>query len=305
MRLKITKQVLKCSDCNSEHTIIEDPVGGNFVCKNCGCVVEEGIIAEGKEWRVMDDDSKNPSRVGALANPFIDSNPLDTIISGSSHTFLTRTHTKNLVRQKEQNLRSAYGTIQNFCDRNNFSKNIMDRAKICYQKAYEKEALRGKGIIPAVAACLYLACRLENCPRTFKEISIKTGVSRKEIGKCFKVILPHIEKVKTIRSEDIVSRFCSELKLDTEKQKWAIEICKNVREKNLMVGRSPDSLAAGIIFLVTQIFGINNKQSSIAKIAKVTDGTVKHIFKELEPYFKEIVPTELMSRLNALDTEII
>ena len=36
-------------------------------------------------------------------------------------------------------------------------------------------------------ACLYIACRQEGVPRTFKEIVAVSTVSKKEIGRCFKV----------------------------------------------------------------------------------------------------------------------
>ena len=47
--------------------------------------------------------------------------------------------------------------------------------------------LRGRSNEAISAACLYIACRQEGVPRTFKEIVAVSTVSKKEIGRCFKV----------------------------------------------------------------------------------------------------------------------
>lgn len=302
--LKISKKVITCPDCNSSHSIIEDTVHGHTVCKKCGVIIEDRIIDEGKEWRNLDEDGTNQSRVGSLTNPLLDANPLDTLISGSCHNFLSKAHLKNMVRGKEQNLRNAFSIIQNFCDRNNFPKNVIDRAKLCYKTAEKKNILKGKPINAIVSACIYISCRFEGCPRTFKEICSRTGVAKKEISKCFNLIFPHLERVKSIQTEDIVARFCSDLKIGIEEQKWAVKISKNIRENGCLAGKSPDSTAAAVIYLITLLFNENeSKQKNIHKVAKVTEGTIKNLFKELQPYLNEVIPIELRERLKAREAK--
>ena len=52
----------------------------------------------------------------------------------------------------------------------------------------------------------------EGVPRTFKEICAISNISKKEIGRCFKLILKALEtSVDIITTADFMSRFCSNL----------------------------------------------------------------------------------------------
>ena len=55
-------------------------------------------------------------------------------------------------------------------------------------------------------------CRQEGVPRTFKEICAVSKISKKEIGRCFKLILKALEtSVDIITTADFMSRFCTNL----------------------------------------------------------------------------------------------
>lgn len=57
--------------------------------------------------------------------------------------------------------------------------------------------------------------RQEGVPRTFKEICAVSKISKKEIGRCFKLILKALEtSVDIITTADFMSRFCSNLGKD-------------------------------------------------------------------------------------------
>ena len=57
------------------------------------------------------------------------------------------------------------------------------------------------------AACLYMACRQERVPRTFKEICAVSTVSKKEIGRAYKQISRVV--VERVTPDDLVNRLCS------------------------------------------------------------------------------------------------
>ena len=48
--------------------------------------------------------------------------------------------------------------------------------------------LKGRANDAVAAACLYIACRQEEVPRSFKEICAVSRHPKKEIGRCFKLI---------------------------------------------------------------------------------------------------------------------
>ena len=52
-----------------------------------------------------------------------------------------------------------------------------------FKEVLDSGVLRGKNIEAQAAACLYIACRQDGVPRTFKEICAISRVSKKEIGR--------------------------------------------------------------------------------------------------------------------------
>ena len=54
---------------------------------------------------------------------------------------------------------------------------------------HDSKAIRGRSYQSIYAACLYVACRQESMPRTFKEIcAVLPEASKKDIGRCFNAI---------------------------------------------------------------------------------------------------------------------
>lgn len=304
MKMKKTDRE-KCPDCKEEENIIEDYKNGYNVCGSCGCIVGSRIIDERGEWRTFSDSGENPSRVGGPNNPFLDSEQLDTLISsgsGLASYTLAKTQMKSSLRGPERALINGLNLITAFCERKNLSKTISDGAKYVFKTVEEKKVLKGKNLEGVAAACIYIACRQAGFVRTFKEVSILTAVPKKEIGRCYKAIFPHIDKLAVVSTEDIVARFCSDLTLSIEIQKVALTISQRAQEIGCIAGKSPDSIAAAIIYLITYLFPNQRKiQRDIQIVTNVTDVTIKNTYKELLPYRYELVPEGIVPK-SILDT---
>lgn len=65
--------------------LFDDRRSGDMVCKDCGLIVEAGLVDERAEWRTFQNDDNNngsdPSRVGEASNHFGAANTLTTYIS--------------------------------------------------------------------------------------------------------------------------------------------------------------------------------------------------------------------------------
>lgn len=78
-------------------------------------------------------------------------------------------------------------------------------------------------------------------------------ISKKEIGRCFKLILKALEtSVDLITTGDFMSRFCSNLGLPKQVQMAATHIARKAVELDLVPGRSPISVAAAAIYMASQ-----------------------------------------------------
>ena len=65
---------------------------------------------------------------------------------------------------------------------------LQDRCNALFKQVHEEKHLKGRANDAVAAACLYIACRQEEVPRSFKEICAVSRHPKKEIGKCFKLI---------------------------------------------------------------------------------------------------------------------
>lgn len=302
MRINYAKKNLPfCADCQSSEFILDDPKTGSVLCSNCGCIIEDSFIDEKTEWRSIMDKSSNPSRVGGPSNPLLDNDQLDTVIGniGNSASYnLNRTQLKSTMRGPDRTLIAGFDCITHFCERSSISKTISDKAKLIFKKVDEKKILKGKNSEGIVAACIYISCKQEQSPRTFKEISILTNVPKKEIGRSYKLISPHIKNLIYITTDDIVARFCSHLNLSIEHQRIAVQISKNINKGGFMTGKSPDSVAAAIIYMITYIFPtLKEIQRDISHVTNVTDVTIKNTYKELMHHKDVIIPPEILSKM--------
>lgn len=302
---------LICPQCrNPTPNLIEEFAAGDLVCGDCGTVVGDRIIDTRSEWRTFASDSgggggvaDDPSRVGVAENPLLGTAHLETIISardgytGASKE-LGRLQGKTSYRAGERNLLTAFKTIGLMSERIGLPRMIADRAKQLYKLVEDEGLTKGKVNDGIIAACIYVACRQEKVPRTFKEISALTLVSKKDIGRCYKMIAPLLEnRVSSVSMEDFMARFCSHLNLGMEVHRVAVHILKRVAELGVAAGKSPTSISAAGLFMATQLFPHARKSpKDIAFISGVSEVTIKNTYKDLLARKYDLVPPELIPK---------
>ncbi|KHN82738.1 Transcription initiation factor IIB [Toxocara canis] len=200
-----------------------------------------------------------------------------------------RRNMNNTDRQMSQ----AMGVIREMSARIHLSKSIEDNAAKVFKDVLDSKALKGKNNEAQAAACLYIACRKEGVPRTFKEICAASRVSKKEIGRCFKLIIKSLEtNLEQITSADFMSRFCGNLGLSHGIQAAATRIAKKAVELDLVAGRSPISIAAAAIYMASQASSEKKTAKEIGEIAGAAEVTVKQTYRLLYPRAKELFPED-------------
>lgn len=170
---------------------------------------------------------------------------------------------------------------------------ISDGANLLFKQVHDGRALRGRSNDAIASACLYIACRQEGVPRTFKEICAISKVSKKEIGRCFKLILKALEtSVDLITTGDFMNRFCSNLNLSSSVQRAASHIARKAVELDIVPGRSPISVAAAAIYMASQASDDRKQAKDIGDIAGVAEVTIKQSYKLMQPRAAELFPTD-------------
>ncbi|KAJ1666097.1 transcription initiation factor IIB [Coemansia sp. RSA 1813] len=296
---------LICPDCrNPIPNIVEDFTSGDYVCGDCGLVLGDRIIDTRSEWRTFaNEDGDDPSRVGNAANPFLDGAQLDTVIarggdSGSGMARnLNRTQGRTTAQRNERNLVQAYKEISALCDAYDMPRSIVDIAKQLYKKVEDDNLLRGKSNDAIIAACIFLACRQEGAPRTFKEICALTKVDRKDIGRTFKFLKSKLgTNAGTTSSDDLIARFCSNLNLGPETRIITRQLTQKAKDMENISGKNPVSIASACIYMASHLVGDGREAKAISEIAGIGEATIKATYKILYANRYDILTPEILAR---------
>ncbi|PIA17226.1 transcription initiation factor IIB [Coemansia reversa NRRL 1564] len=294
---------LICRNCrNPVPNIVEDFSAGDYVCGDCGLVLGDRIIDTRSEWRTFaDSEGDDPSRVGDAGNPFLDEDQLDTIITRTGDNGSNLSRTLNRVQgqsksqQREHILLEAYKTISTLCDSYAIPKTIKDIAKQLFKKVADERLCKGRNNDATVAVCIFLACRQGHAPRTFKEICALTRVSLKEVTRTLKVIKGKLDtETGMTSSNDLIERFCSNLKLDYETRRIARILSENARNLGDTTGKSPLSVAGACIYMATQLIGRERSPKDISTISGISELTIKCIYKILYNSRKALLTPDIL-----------
>ncbi|MBE8538593.1 transcription initiation factor IIB [Geoglobus acetivorans] len=287
-----------CPECGSPR-LIRDYRRGEFLCQDCGYVIEETFIDSGPEWRAFDSEQKEKrARVGAPITYTIHDKGLTTIIDWANKDYYGKAisvrNRAQLFRLRkwqrririsnatERNLAFALSELDRLASALGLPKSVREIASVIYRKAVEKNLVRGRSIEGVVAAALYAACRQAGVPRTLDEIAAYSRVDRKEVGRTYRFIARELGlKLMPTSPADYIPRFCTALGLSGEVQKKAIEIIKKAEEKELTSGRGPTGVAAAAIYIASILSGERRTQREVAEVAGVTEVTIRNRYKEL------------------------
>lgn len=68
----------------------------------------------------------------------------------------------------------SFREIGGMADRINLPKSIVDRANLLFKQVHDGKNLKGRSNDAIASSCLYIACRQEGVPRTFKVIFLNS-----------------------------------------------------------------------------------------------------------------------------------
>ncbi|XP_030611380.1 transcription initiation factor IIB-like isoform X1 [Archocentrus centrarchus] len=280
--------------------LVEDYSAGDLICTECGLVVVDRCIDVAAEWRVFssEEDLKDPSRVGDAQNLLLNGGDLTTMISkgAGAASFDEFGNPKYQNRQtmssSDQSMLNIFEAISTMADRIHLVGIIVDRANRLVKRVYEQKILKGR--VNAIAsACLFIACREEGVPRSYKDICAVSELSMKEICRCVGLIMRGLQIVlDPIKAEDFTLRFSSNLGLPKEVQKAATFIARKAEELYLVPGRSPVSVAAAAIYMASQASAEKKTRKEIGDMAGVVDVTVRASYQLIYPRAAELFPPD-------------
>ena len=292
-----------CPDCReTPANLVEEFSSGDMVCGSCGLVLGDRIVDTRSEWRTFSNDDQgtdDPSRVGDGANPFLNGSQLETSISytpGGAGRDLARAQNKSTHNKDTKALLAAYKQIGAFCDSMHLQRVVSDSAKQLFKRVDDSKSFKGKPIEAIIAGCIFIACRQEHVPRTFREICALTRVAKKEIGRVFKQLEKFFSEqqrkeeeeaaangtapapsagyknTSSTKAHDLMIRYCNNLQLSQQAIMAAQELADRTAQAGTLAGRSPISSAAACIYMICHLMKQPRSAKDISNVAGVSDG---------------------------------
>jgi transcription initiation factor TFIIB len=284
--------VLECPNCGSR-AFDRDSAAGEIYCRDCGTVVEEDKLDTSGPRTFSAEDRQDKERSGSSITYTRHDKGISTEIGSGSiqgmsgekrgqYYRLRKWHSRS-SDSKSRNIKTALRQISDLINRLNLPESVEEEAARMYEKAIDEDVVKGRKIEKIATAVVFIVSRNQEIPRTMKEFSEASGISERELGKNYRYVAKQLDMdVSTILPENFVPRYASNLELSGETQADARNLIQDAREKGLTSGRSPDGIAAAAIYLSAKKNDEKITQREIARIAGVTEVTIRKGTEQLE-----------------------
>jgi len=115
---------------------------------------------------------------------------------------------------------------------------IQEMAAVIYRKALNANLIQGRSIAAVVAAALYAACRFTKMSRTLKEIAETSVRDKKEISRCYFLIIRKLGiKMPFADPLDHISRISEKAGVSGEAQSLAVKILRKAKRKRITTAK--------------------------------------------------------------------
>lgn len=296
-----------CENCG-DSSLIHD--GSLLICNSCGLYQNRRLNTE-IEYRYYgesDNKSVNPERLGMATNSLLPESSLGSVIGSRAYEKLfikrmIRYDSWNKMPYKERSQYNVFTTITNLSKHNQLPPIIIEQSKAYYKLISENSISRGSNRNGLIAACVYMACRKENVPRTCKEIASIFNIPLHDMTKgCkkFKELLRMTNNNDLIsysnsNSIDYIDRFCSKINVNIDVKNMAeyVAIMIITQIPYLVEDNTSPSIAAVSIYIICHFCKLNITKKQISDSCKISEVTISKCFKKIEKYILELIPDKL------------
>ena len=317
-RTNETKTVIEneiCSSCKT-HLFVGDD--GFLTCPNkkCGIIYKDNLD-QSAEWRFYgadDNQNSDPTRCGMPINPLLQESSYSCKVlcpvksSYEMHKIKRYTDWQSMP-YKEKSQYDEFQLITIISQNAGIPKMIIDDATRFHKQISEAKTFRGLNRDGIIAASIYISCRVNNFPRTAKEIADIFNLDNTSATKGCKNALSIINDIEHNNNNNdeiltlnkttplsFIERYCSKLNINNELTSLCKFIAHKIDKLNLIPENTPHSIAGGIIYFVSQICNLNIPKSTINNISKISEVTINKCYKKLEQHKSELIPAVILRK---------
>lgn len=312
----VMKEQGLCCLCNSMLRVSEE---GFPTCSSEKCgIIYTNELDYSPEWRYYGADDRNmkdPARCGNPINPLLveSSFGCKVLCSGKSSYEMRRirkwTEWQSMPH-KEKSLYEEFRFITVMAQNAGIPKIFIDKAMAIHKDISEQKMFRGLNRDGIKSASIYISCRLNGCPRTAHEIAeiFKLDKTSATTGCSMAVsILHNIERgyessqqteLATTRPIAFIDRYCSRLNINNELTLLSKFVAKKVQSDNIINDNTPHSIAAGIIYFISQNCNLSIGKTDIKVVCGVSEVTINKCYKKLNGLRDKLLPTCVLDKYN-------
>ena len=307
-----------CDQCSSSLAFSDE---GFLTCTNTKCgIIYKDYIDQSAEWRFYgaeDNQGSDPTRCGMPTNPLLKESSFGCkVVCNGSISYEMRKIRRYTEWQsmpyKEKSQYDDFQRITTLAHVAGIPKLIIDDAMRYHKKISEYETtFRGDNRDGILAASIYIACKIHNYPRTTQEISTIFHLDSSSATKGCKnamLIINDIEKdlapsektryCKT-KPRDFIERYCSKLTINAELTRLCKFISVRIEKSGAIPENTPQSIAAGIVYFVSQLFKLNIPKKNVHVVSEISEVTINKCFKKIEKLKREdLIPEEILKKYN-------
>lgn len=306
-----------CDKCNSLTVISEE---GFYICTNIKCaIIYDDVLNYSPEWRYNggdDPQNRDPTRCGIPNDPLFNgsSNGCKVLyMPGMSFEMckLSKYVQWQTMSYKDKSQYDDFQYIMSISLNNGISKKIIQDAFIYYKKIFEsKNSFRGTNRDSIIASSIYIACRINNYPRSAKEIATIFKLDLTAATKGCKKSLNIINTLENNLEEQdrttycmarpslFIERFCNQLDISIDLTLLCEFICLKIEFYHLLSDNTPPSIASGVIYFVSVVFKLNILKKEIKNKLKISEVTINKCFKKIYMNKEKFLPPSILSKYN-------
>ena len=282
-----------------------------LTCSNrkCGKMYKDRLDFNA-EWRFYGADDNNgndPIRCGMPVNPLLKQSSfgckvLSTYRSNFEMQKIRRYTEWQAMPYKEKSQYDEFQRISAMAHQAGIPKIIIDEAMRYHKRVSDKKTFRGLNRDGIIAASIYIACRVNDTPRTAKEIATMFHLDDTSATRGCKnatLIINELESemvnsdkttmCKT-KPESFINRYCSKLNMNPELTNLCLFISVKIDKHNWIAENTPHAIAAGIIYFISHTFNLNISKQDVNRISNISEVTINKCFKKLSDKRDELVP---------------
>jgi len=122
--------------------------------------------------------------------------------------------------------------------------------------------------------------RYDNIPRTLKELSRASGIEKKELARCYRMLVKELKLAMPVADPlKYVRKICVNAGLSKRTLLEAEKIIRLSQKKKLTAGKDPIGLAAAAVYYACFLLDVKQTQRDIAVAADITEVTVRNRYK--------------------------